>query len=142
VSGFWDRVTGVPAAPVAPAVYIQGPTYPGQNVGYPPMFSPQQFQAPRGLVQPVEAPEVEAAKRKAPSSRSTLTCPNCFGSNVCKPSSNMMEQCYDCGWNPRFEHSTAGAGMPTGGQTGPTHASRQVSTANNFNPQMIVAKVT
>lgn len=51
-----------------------------------------------------------------------------------------MEQCYHCGWNPRFAHSTAGAGLPSDNST-PTQPSRQVSTANNFNPQTIVAKV-
>lgn len=127
--GFWDSVTG-PATLPQRAPILQPQPFTTQHVGYPPSFA-----------QPVEDPDVEAAKRRAPSSRSTLTCPNCGSDNVCKPSPNTMEQCYACGWNPRFEHSTAGAGMPTGGQTGPTRASRQISTANNFNPQVIVATV-
>lgn len=52
---------------------------------------------------------------------------------------NAMEQCYECGYNPRFAHSTAGAGMPSD-STAPTRPSRQVSTANNYNPQTIVGK--
>ena len=81
---------------------------------------------------------------KALSARSTALCPGCGSDNIFKPVGmpNMMEQCYNCGWNPRFGHSTAGAGLPAGEATGPATPARQVSTANNFNPQTIVAKVT
>jgi hypothetical protein len=85
---------------------------------------------------PVDEDE-ERHRRKAPSSRSTLTCPNCFSGNVCKPSANVMEQCYECGWNPRFEQTTGG--VPTPGEA--PQAARQISTANNFNPQTIIATV-
>lgn len=139
---FWGTVTGTTSLaprPQAPSpAHLQQPFQTAQSIQ--PMPSP--YQQPQGYQQPLEDPAVESAKRRASSSRSTLTCPNCFSDNVCKPSANIMEQCYTCGWNPRFEQSTAGAGMPTSGETGPTQASRQVSTANNFNPQTIVAKVT
>lgn len=53
---------------------------------------------------------------------------------------NAMRQCYECGYNPRFAHSTAGAGMPTDAAA-PARPARQVSTSNNYNPGVIVGKV-
>jgi hypothetical protein len=50
-----------------------------------------------------------------------------------------MTKCYDCGFNPRFMHSTAGVGIP--GDAGPATPARQVSTANNFNPQGVIAHI-
>lgn len=68
-----------------------------------------------------------------------MTCPNCFGSNIGKPSPNVMEQCFECGWNPRFDQMAAG--VQSSGGEGPAHPSRQVSTANNYNPTTVIAKV-
>ena len=138
---FWDNVAGGTITPARP----QAPVYPQAPVQ--PVLPPQSYpQIPQGYPQqypgvPQEDPAIASAKAKALSSRSTLTCPNCFSDNVCKPSANVMESCYNCGWNPRFTQSTAGAGMPSASETGPAQPARQISTANNFNPQTIVATV-
>lgn len=127
---FWANVTGV--APVTPQ---------RQEVfGYPLPTAPV-YQPPAQGFSPLQptVDEIEARHRqKAPSSRSTLTCPNCASGNVCKPVGNAMPQCYNCGWNPRFEQTTGG--IPTPGE--PTHAARQISTSNNYHPDQIVATVT
>lgn len=83
-----------------------------------------------------------AAPNKAVSARSDAMCPECGSDYIFKPhgNPNAMQQCYNCGWNPRFAHSTAGGGLPSDAST-PTQPSRQVSTANNFNPQTIIAKI-
>lgn len=92
-----------------------------------------------------EDQRIAASAAKAQSSRSTLTCPDCGSGNIFKPNGipNAMEQCYHCGWNPRFAQSTAGAGMPSTAETGPARPARQIAPGvNNFNPQTIVATVT
>jgi hypothetical protein len=144
VSNFWaDRLGTAPAAPAAP---------PAQ-----PQAAPQQgpwWQAPQP-VQPQQAPpqqtvvvEQEYTTDKAQSARSTETCPECGSGNVFKPKGqpNAMPQCYHCGWNPRFEHSTAGAGMPSD-KSVPVQSARQISGGggaggvSNYNPSNIVAHI-
>lgn len=137
---FWDNVTGGTAAPAprqqAP-VSTQQPWF--RQPVLPPTGMPQFPQGyPQAVEEPLEDPAVTASKRRAPSSRSNLTCPNCGGSNIGKPSPNVMEQCFECGWNPRFDQMAAG--IRSGGD-GPASPSRQVSTANNFNPTTIVGTV-
>jgi hypothetical protein len=143
---FWENVTGVGVAPTTPGpqAYPQAPApgYPNpsfQQPGYPQV--PQAQPAGYPQQQTEEQQRIASSMAKAPSSRSTLTCPNCFSDNVCKPSANVMESCYTCGWNPRFEQSTAGAGLPSTAESGPARPARQISTSNNFNPQTIVATV-
>lgn len=82
------------------------------------------------------------APSKAVSARSTQRCPDCGSENYFQPQGmpNAMRQCYECGYNPRFAHSTAGAGMPTD-SAAPAQPARQISTSNNYNPGVIVAKV-
>ena len=138
---FWGKVTGteqVPARP--PALPPQG--YPHQQ--YQPML-PNQYQPqtyPQQQYQTEDQERLQATMRKAPSSRSTLTCPDCGSDHIMKPSANVMEQCYTCGWNPRYTQSTAGAGMPSTAETGPPRPARQISTGNNYNPGQIVGTVT
>lgn len=141
---FWEKALGAPApAPQAP-VPVQQPT--SQPWFVPQIPTPQVPQQPVYPQQPPgnypQQPQPEQAPLKAQSARSTATCPDCGSGNIFKPTGqpNAMEQCYHCGWNPRFSHSTAGAGMPSDA-TAPARPSKQVSTANNFNPQTIVATV-
>ena len=76
------------------------------------------------------------------SARSTETCPDCGSGNYFRPNghANAMAQCYNCGYNPRFAHSTAGAGMPSD-RSAPTRPAKQVSTENNYNPSTIIGHV-
>lgn len=132
---FWEKTLGSIATPAAPAPRPQTT----------PWFQQVTPTTPQPYVQPQMAPVVPQpqAPLKAQSARSTDTCPDCGSGNIFKPvgMQNAMQQCYHCGWNPRFAHSTAGAGMPSDGGSGPATPSRQVSKGNNFNPQTIVGHV-
>lgn len=137
--GFWDNALGVSTAP--------RPQSPASSHPSMPWFRPEPERSyphnPQGVVENYSEPpsNEQTALKKAVSARSTQTCPDCGSGNFFKPQGmpNAMEQCYHCGWNPRFAHSTAGAGMPSTAETGPATPARQISTQNNFNPQTIVA---
>jgi predicted nucleic-acid-binding Zn-ribbon protein len=66
-------------------------------------------------------------------------CPSCDSTNYGQPQGhpNAVAQCYECGYNPRFHQETSA--LPSNG--GPIQATKQVSTANNWNPQGIVGNV-
>lgn len=53
-------------------------------------------------------------------------CPSCGGGNYMAPFGmpNVISQCADCGYNPRFLHSTHGVGVSDIGQTGPPRVAR------------------
>jgi len=94
------------------------------------------------MPQPVPLAQPQPDLSKAQSARSNRTCPECGSGNIFKPHGvpNAMEQCYGCGWNPRFAQSMAGAGITN--STGPATPSKQISTSNNYNPQVVVGKVS
>lgn len=105
---------------------LQPPVYPGQQ-NFPPTYAP-------ALNNPVQAPQ------QAVSAQQTGRCPRCGSGNYMKasPTSNKAARCFDCGYaeNDRIaEQSGAGLGGTT---SGPVRAARQVSTANNFHPEIIV----
>jgi predicted RNA-binding Zn-ribbon protein involved in translation (DUF1610 family) len=145
---FWEKATGVAAAPTSAPIHPQGyPQFTSQQAPSAVMLPAGYPQTPQAQPQSMPTEEQQAianAMAKAQSSRSNLSCPDCGSENIFKPRGmpNAMEQCYHCGWNPRYTQSTAGAGMPSTAETGPARPTRQISTANNFNPQGIVAKVT
>jgi len=88
------------------------------------------------------APAVVEGNPKAPSSRSTKTCPECGSGNYTGSpgDATKMTRCYDCGYNPRFGQQSGAAGLPAGQGT-PAQASRQVSTSNNYQPTNIIGRV-
>jgi hypothetical protein len=150
VSNFWDRLgTAEPASnaplaapqPVANGPWWQAPQYAAQA----PAAGPA---APQGT--PNNITEALLATGpvpiKAQSARVTTTCPECGSGNYFRPSGqpNMVESCFECGYNARFSHSTAGAGMPGGESTGPATPSVQVGLGsgkqNNFNPGVFINK--
>lgn len=121
MSNFWSNKFGNAAA-AAPAV--QHPQLPGAHT-----FAP--------------APAVVAqGNPKAPSSRSTNSCPECGSGNYTghPGDSTKMLRCYDCGYNPRFGQQSGAAGLPAGQGT-PASPSRQVSTTNNYQPTTIVDRI-
>lgn len=134
---FWDRVAGGVTAPAegAPQAPPAAPTT--RPWWDSPALMPHQQSSP-----PPEAPETVTVPQKAMSARSKETCPECGSGNYFKPvgHANAMSQCYTCGYNPRFAHSTAGAGMPSD-RSVPTRPAKQVSTENNYNPGTIVGHV-
>jgi len=75
---------------------------------------------------------------KAQSSRMNDSCPGCYSGNYFAPTGTQMKRCYDCGYP--VVQSGSGAGMPSG-SAGPSTPARQVSTANNFNPNVIVDRI-
>lgn len=102
------------------------PVYPGPQ-NYPPTYDPS-------LNNPVQAP------RQAVSAQQQTRCGRCGGKNFMKqsPTSNFAARCFDCGYTEAdriAEQSGAGIGATP---SGPTRAARQVSTANNYHPEIIV----
>ena len=148
--GFWDKVaptapTTQPRQELAPSAvpwYQQGlPTAPQPAQQAVPL--PQQ-QVPEGL-ELIEGEMLDPTRfRKAEHMRQhNGDCPACGSGNYHRPKGmpNAMLQCYNCGYNDRFGEQSGTAGIPDS-NTGPAQPARQLSTANNFNPQTIVAKVT
>lgn len=139
MSDFWSRALGGASAP-APRVPAQ--PQPDNQPWWKASFLPPSTPAPQQqtVVQNVPQPSAPVPS-KAISARSTDYCPNCGTTNYFRPHGvpNAMLQCYECGYNSRFEQS-GGAGLPSD-SSAPAQPARQVSTANNFNPTVIVAKV-
>lgn len=81
---------------------------------------------------------------KAQSMRDTETCPECDSPNYMSPKGipNAMKQCFNCGFNPRFSHSTAGAsGIGQKNVAPPKPARVQMLNESNFNPKHIIGRV-
>lgn len=86
------------------------------------------------------AGDTAPAQTKAKSARMNATCPDCGSGNFFQGQPNSMPQCYECGYNPRFGHSTAGAGIPSdAGAPVPARGQSNPSGASNFRPQEIIA---
>ena len=76
---------------------------------------------------------------KAQSSRQTDNCPSCYSINYMAPQGTQMKRCYDCGY-PIVQSGT-GVGVPTepGAQT---MAAKQVHSGNNYNPNIVVDRIS
>ena len=64
-------------------------------------------------------------------------CPECGSGNYFAPDRNASHRCFDCGYPLR----QSGSGISGVKGEGPVTAAKQVSTANNFNPQGIVGRI-
>lgn len=156
MSDFWTtRLAGkAPAAPLTPPSALS-PTMPvvqpGQAWWAAPAFAqPVQPMSQMPVVQDVQtvpggdvrnmmALVVDPRSTKAQSARFTDTCPSCGSGNYRGGmGSNEMTRCYDCGYNPRFTQQ--GSGIPSDASAAAT-PSKQVSTANNFNPHQIIGHI-
>jgi hypothetical protein len=123
-SNWWANKLGTqPAAPNYPSP--TPPIAPPQPLPYNPVPQPQ--------MPPQAAPEA---------SREATRCPGCgsgnYGRSALAPEAKA--RCYDCGYPIQQSGSGAGTGIPQQGGGAPTPA-RQVSTANNFNPQGIIGHI-
>jgi hypothetical protein len=88
---------------------------------------PEQEAVPQG--------EVIIDRRKFQSQVQDIgTCPSCGSANYFKVSGS-KPRCYECGYPVR--HTTSGMTATSDGT--PARPARQVSTANNYNPQNTVA---
>lgn len=73
---------------------------------------------------------------KAMSAKDGETCPDCDSVNYMRSAQapNSMKQCFNCGYNPRFLHTTHGA-SGIGQNNLPVKTARsQTMNTNNFNP--------
>lgn len=155
MSNYWATRLGVNTAPAAPE-RVMPQARPWWQTEYVPAGAPSAAPAaPVAPVQQVPAPEpdeggwgtVAGSMAKAKSSRLTNSCPECGGTNVFRPEGqpNAMEQCYNCGWNPRFSQTSGAGGLPSDA-SGPATPARQISSGgaggvSQFNPGNIVARV-
>jgi hypothetical protein len=128
MSNFWQQrfVQQQPQAPAAPP----SPTQPWWMAGRTPAPNPVQQattqqaaqEALNGLANGSVAPSGESHfgdllaqdgyhTEKAQSAKDSEPCPDCGSPNYIAPKGhpNAMKQCFECGYNPRFAHSTAGA---------------------------------
>lgn len=125
---WWSKKLNSPA----PAPSGLPPVYPSPPV---PVHVPQYAQSPQVSYDPNQ----DQLVTKAQSSRMHDKCPGCYSGNYFAPMGTQMKRCYDCGY-PIVQSGT-GAGMPGGASAGPTTAAKQISTANNFNPTVIVDRI-
>jgi len=128
--GFWDNVAGA----VAPAAQPPQPATQPQSTGAW-WMTPQQVAEAAPAQPALPEPAGDYVPKKAISARSKETCPNCESGNYFRPHGkpNAMPQCYECGYNPRFEQMAAG--MPSS-KEGRVQAARQAGTGtDNFNGQ-------
>lgn len=113
-NGWWEKKLGTPGVR-PPAVqqqpYVPQPQQPQQPVQYTPPV--QHTQSPR--------------------------CPGCGSSNY-GGTAESRPRCYDCGY-PIQQSGSGVVGVQMPSSQGPTQAAKQVSTANNFNPQGIIGKI-
>jgi hypothetical protein len=157
MTGFWaQRLQAASAPPAAP------PAPPGNTPWWMPQApapAPQQptQPAPAALPGPPQqasvAPTGEVpigdllrqdgyTTEKAQSARDGEGCPSCGSPNYMHIGGlqSRAKRCFECGYNPMFEHSTAGASGI--GQNIPVKSARvQTGGESHFNPQMIVGRV-
>lgn len=130
MSDFWQKRLGTPPAPrTAPL--------PAQRAWWD--DTPQSAPQPE-TVAPIHPGEhiVPTPPTDLPSTRNSGHCPSCYSENYFKGTANSAWRCYDCGYP--IQHSTSGV-ISTTSSNGPAIAARQVSTANNYNPGIIIGRV-
>jgi ribosomal protein S27E len=79
--------------------------------------------------------------REPQSSQAMSKCPGCSSGNYGSVDPSVRARCYDCGYPITQSGSGPGTGVQQPQGSGPVQASRQVSTANNFNPQGIIGRI-
>lgn len=109
-----------PQTPVTPTPMTAPPTIPP--------FTP-----------PTQQPEQEP--RLPQSAKQSAYCPECRSSNYGSPAPEIKARCYDCGYPVVQSGSGLGTGISGGQASGPAQPARQISTANNFNPQTIIGRI-
>lgn len=142
VSNFWANKLGAarPAAPApAPQQQAGGPWWAAPQ---PQPYPPQQ-PVPQTVPQQQQQQEQRAPAR-AMVARQDTHCPDCGGSNYFRPVGlpNAIAQCYECGYNSRFQQSTAGLPSGSGGD-GPATPAKQIASGglggrSNYNPGAII----
>lgn len=139
MSDFWQRKLG-PRPPARPAPAPV--TTPSQQPWWAQSdHDPQPYQDPQP--QPIAQQPVQQVTipRNAMSARETETCPNCAGTSYFRPPGipNAAKRCLECGYP--VMHSTSGAGIPNSPGSAPATPAKQISTANNYNPGVIIGRI-
>lgn len=119
-SNWWANKMGTPqATPVPPMAPPQPtPVYPT-----PQQQPPLQNSYPTTVASPAQS------------------CPNCRSGNYGSMDPNIKARCYDCGYPiVQSASSTPGIGQQPISQA-PMQKAKQISTANNFNPQGIIGHI-
>lgn len=153
MSDFWAKKLGVAPAtpqPTAPAQNNQ-PWWAPQTVAQP-QQQPATVVGQQALVPPSQANGEQHfdallqqdgyTTTRAMSAKDSERCPDCNSTNYISPQGhpNALKQCFDCGYNARFLHTTHGVSAT--GQNIPVHTARgQTLSTNNFNPKGIIAHV-
>lgn len=110
---------------------------PAQQPPTPPYTPP----APTPYNPPPSIPQ--EAPRMPESARDTSRCPGCgsgnYGRSALAPEAKA--RCYDCGYPVVQSGSGMGTGISGGTPSGPATPAKQISTANNFNPQTIIGRI-
>lgn len=129
-SNWWANRLGTPQAPAAPAT----PEY------RPPVYQPQQSTPPTQQQAPYLSPELRD-HRLPPSATNSSHCPGCGSGNYASDGQTKA-RCYDCGYPLQQSGSGVGKGIVGGpSPSGPATPARQLSTANNYNPQGIIGHI-
>lgn len=108
-------------------------------------MQPQQQQTVQQGEVPIEVllAQENYTTTKAASARDSERCPDCDSGNYMRSAQapNSMKQCFDCGYNERFLHTTHGA-SGIGQKNLPVKTARvQTLSENNFNPQQVIGRV-
>lgn len=146
MSDFWAKKLGQQAPP-EPQPQAQPAPQPAQQGAWWQHPQPSQQQpAPQQTYEPQPTDE-EYRPQKAQHLRQEDYCPDCGSGDFFRPQGvpNAMKQCYTCGYNERFAHSTAGAGLPGGEDAGPATPARQVASGglggkSNYRPTQYIAR--
>jgi hypothetical protein len=95
------------------------------------------YQQPVPTYQPPAAPPVQ---QRLPASATAPRCPNCSSGNYVG-TMETKSRCYDCGYPVQQSGSgTPGVRLPTA-PGGTVQQAKQLNTANNFNPNVIIDKI-
>jgi hypothetical protein len=83
----------------------------------------------------------QEAPRLPQSAVNASRCPGCGSGNYGAVTPESKARCYDCGYPLQQSGSGVGTGITQPGGSGPAQPARQISTANNFNPQGIIGRI-
>lgn len=123
-NNWWaNKMGGQPAAPGYPAT---SPLPPQQAPQAPPYNPVPPQQSPTALPQ---------------SAMTSSRCPGCGSGNYGSATPEAKARCYDCGYPVVQSGSGLGKGIQGSQGSGPAQPARQISTANNFNPNTIIGHI-
>ncbi len=146
-SDFWAKKLGSPAQPqpaVPPVQSSQQPWWAPTQV----VTQPQQTNVQQNVTDAGESDigtllqQEHYTTTKARSNRSSDRCPNCGSGNYLNIAGmeSRPKRCFECGYNPLFEHTMAGLSAHTDGIPVKT-ARGQAANKSDYNPRNIIGRV-